>query len=270
MQGDEKSEKKDDYAMPQNDEIQILLSAVREAGDTIVKLQQSGFSVTRKSNNDLLTQADLAANDILKSRLTKAFPEIGWLSEESVDDEGRLACDLAWVVDPIDGTIEYATGIPEYAVSVALVERGKPVLACVFNPAANEFYHAILGEGAWLNDKRIRCTDACAKRLRLLASRSEYKRGEWDQFQQQHEVKQVGSIAYKLALVAAGKADATFSLGPKSEWDIAAGVLLVTEAGGKATDQERKPFLFNQVKVRVKGIVASAASVNDYLFQVIA
>jgi myo-inositol-1(or 4)-monophosphatase len=208
-----------------------------------------------KENKDVLTEADLLANQILQARLLKAFPDDGWLSEESVDHASRLNKRRVWVIDPIDGTREYIAGIAEYAVSAALVEDGQPVMACVFNPETNEMFSAVLGAGAYLNGKRVHCRSACADKLLLLASRSESIRGEWERFRA-HDVKIVGSIAYKLGLVAAGFADATFSLGPKNEWDIAAGVLLVKEAGGLATDKDYRPFVFNQSQVRVNGIVA--------------
>lgn len=252
-----------------SNEASILKQAALEAGAAILKLQETGFSVSRKENNDLLTQADLLANDIIKKHLSAAFPEDGWLSEESVDDEARLQARRVWVVDPIDGTREYALGVPEYAISVALVEEGKPTVACVFNPASNEYFHAEVGKGAWLWDERIHCSGAAPQKLTLLASRSETKRGEWDRFAKIHEVQVVGSIAYKLALIAAGRADATFSLGPKSEWDIAAGVLLVQEAGGVVTDQAQLAFIFNQAKVLVNGIVASSQSAHDNVFRLI-
>lgn len=251
-------------------EITHLLQAVREAGEAILELQKTGFTIATKANNDIVTKADLLADEIIKSRLMKAFPEYGWLSEESVDDAGRLTCERVWVVDPIDGTKEYASGIPEYAISVALVEKGKPIVASVFNPASDELFYAIKGKGAWLGEQKIQCTHLrSASDFLLLASRSEYKRGEWSKYEQRHRVKQVGSIAYKLGLIAAGKADATFSLGPKNEWDIAAGVLLVQEAGGKVTDRHGKSFVFNRKEVKVEGIVASAGDINDQIFAII-
>lgn len=247
----------------------ILLQATRSAGAAILKLQVEGFSVARKENRDLVTQADLLANEILRSMLTEHFPAYGWLSEETVDDKGRLDCQYVWVVDPIDGTIEFTHGIPEYAISVALVKNGTPVVAVVFNPASNELFHAVKGKGAWLNNKKLVCNETPSNDFLLLASRSEYKRGEWEAFEVNHRVKVVGSIAYKLALVAAGYAHATFSLSPKNEWDIAAGTLLVLEAGGVVTDKNKKPFLFNQENVLVDGIVASAANISNDIFQLI-
>lgn len=252
-----------------NNEVAVLLRAVREAGEAIAALQATGFTVTRKANHDLLTQADLLANDMLKSQLTSAFPTDGWLSEETADNLQRLSCQRVWVVDPIDGTKEYAMHVPEFAISVALVENREPVLACVFNPMTNELYHAVKGEGAWLNGAKMMCRQRSGAALTLLASRSEYQRGEWKRFESPHEVKIIGSIAYKLALVAAGRADATFSLGPKHEWDIAAGVLLVQEAGGVVTDRQRRIIQFNQAQIKVDGVVASASAVNEALFDLI-
>lgn len=246
-----------------------LLQAVKEAGAAIFAMQKTGFTVAKKANQDIVTQADLVANDILKKALIGQFPHYGWLSEESIDDQTRFERERVWVVDPIDGTKEYASGLPEYAVSVALVEKGKPIVAAVFNPATDELFYAIKNQGAWLNDKKIECRYSTSDKLILLASRSEYARGEWQQFEKTYEVKQVGSIAYKLGLIAAGKADATFSLGPKSEWDIAAGDLLVSEAGGYASNRLKKALSFNQANVLVDGIVATSKVASDKIFVLI-
>jgi myo-inositol-1(or 4)-monophosphatase len=142
---------------------------------------------------------------------------------------------------------------------VALVEDGLPVLAAVYNPAAQELFTAAAGQGAWLNEEAINSEHAISTKLVLLASRSEIKRGEFKQFEPFAQVRPCGSIAYKLALVAAGMADATFSLGPKNEWDIAAGVLLVSESGGNANNLNGTPFIFNQRTTLVDGIVAAAS-----------
>lgn len=247
-------------------ELNVLLDAVAEAGSAILEIQRNGFAIQRKANNDILTQADLLANEILKNRLTVAFPTYGWLSEESADDYSRLQCERVWIVDPIDGTKEFALGIPEYAVSVALVENGIPILGAIFNPETTELFHATKDGGAWHNQQRLYCNTSDKQRLSLLASRSEFQRGEWDKFTGNHDVKIVGSIAYKLGLVAAGKADATFSLGNKSEWDIAAGALLVQEAGGKVANQCGEQLIFNQKNILVNGIIASTATIDHNIF----
>ncbi len=252
-----------------DDLLNQLLQAVRAAGKEILALRASDLDITRKANNDIVTRADLAANDILRKQLAEPYPEYGWLSEESVDDAQRLRCRRTWIVDPVDGTKEFAAGIPEYAVSVALVEDGVPILGAVFNPVTDELFHAAKGHGAWLGETRIHCRSQAGDKLLLLASRSECQRGEWDEFQRSHDVVIIGSIAYKLGLVAAGKADATFSLGPKSEWDIAAGLLLVKEAGGVVTNQRREEFVFNRENVLVDGIVASSELASERVFKLI-
>lgn len=236
----------------------ILLNAIREAGDAIVKIQQKNFHTTLKANNDPLTEADLLANEILKKHLLGSFPTDGWLSEETVDNEKRLSCRRVWIVDPIDGTKEFVKGIPEFAISVALVENGIPVLSAVLNPMTQQLFHAVKHQGAWLNDIPMHCNYSSQGKLKILASRTEMNDGAWSQFINENDVQAVGSIAYKLAMVAAGMAHSTFSLGPKSEWDIAAGVLLVQEAGGIVTDKSHNPFVFNSANIRVNGIIAAS------------
>ena len=237
--------------------LEVVKKYVCQAGQAIFQMASEGFETAYKANEDPVTTADLRADSILRKGLIEDFPGTGWLSEETRDDSGRLDKRLVWVVDPIDGTKEFVGGIPEYAVSVALVEYGLPVLAVVYNPATEEMFVAAKGQGAWLNGEAINAEHALAARPVLLASRSEVKRGEFEPFEPFAEIRPCGSIAYKLALVAAGVADATFSLGPKNEWDIAAGVLLVSEANGQVADTRDKAFTFNQRSTLVDGIVAT-------------
>jgi myo-inositol-1(or 4)-monophosphatase len=237
--------------------LEVLKKYVHQAGQAIFQMAAEGFETAYKANEDPVTTADLKADSILREGLTKDFPGTGWLSEETRDDYSRLDKKMVWVVDPIDGTKEFVSGIPEYAVSVALVEDGLPILAAVYNPATKELFAAASGQGAWLNGKAIKAEHAISTKPVLLASRSEIKRGEFELFEPFARIRPCGSIAYKLALVAAGMADATFSLGPKNEWDIAAGVLLVNESGGNATDRTGAPFTFNQRSTLVDGIVAT-------------
>ena len=239
------------------DILNCLQSAILEAGTAIVKLQQGELNIQHKTNLDVVTDADLAANEILRTRLLSAYPNHGWVSEENADDASRLHKSRFWLVDPIDGTREFIRGSDEYAISVALIENSQPILAGVYNPARQQLFTAIKNQGAYLNGSRIVCRQLLASPLTILASRSEYAKGKWQPFLQQH-IQPVGSIAYKLGLVAAGQADATFSLGPKHEWDIAAGALLIEEANGKVSDLDYKPFVFNQQNLKVAGIIATS------------
>lgn len=252
------------------DEIKVLLEAIKEAGDAILLVQKKGVNVAHKANHDLVTEADIKANEILKKTLLSHFPKDGWLSEESVDDDTRMKRHRVWIVDPIDGTREFVQGIPEYAISVALVEEGIPLLSAIYNPAREELFYAVKGQGSWTGQQRIYCKSIpSGKNLLLLASRSEYARGEWKNIAMQFPVTQVGSIAYKLALIAAGEAQATFSLGPKHEWDIAAGVLLVTEAGGKVSTKWRERIKFNQKNTEIDSIVATAKENYEHILSLI-
>jgi myo-inositol-1(or 4)-monophosphatase len=237
--------------------LEVLNKYVHQAGRAIFQMAAEGFETAYKANKDPVTTADLKADNILREGLLKDFPDTGWLSEETRDDHSRLDKKMVWVVDPIDGTKEFVGGIPEYAVSVALVEHGQPILATVYNPASEELFSAASGQGAWLNGKTINAEHKLTSKPMLLASRSEIKRGEFKPFESSARIKPCGSIAYKLALLAAGIADATFSLGPKNEWDIAAGVLLVSESGGIVTNRSGAPFTFNQRSTLVDGIIAT-------------
>jgi myo-inositol-1(or 4)-monophosphatase len=240
------------------DKVRVLLQAMREAGAAVLTLRKNDIHVSTKSNRDVVTQADLLVNEILQSHLHRHFPDDGWLSEETVDDFTRLERQRVWIVDPIDGTQEFIQQIPEYAISVALVENGIPIIASIFNPATNELFYAVKNQGAWQDEKKLHCLFESTADKVFLVSRSEYARGEWDAFARNQHIKQVGSIAYKLALVASGHAYATLSYGPKNEWDIAAGVLLVTEAGGRVTNNRQETIMFNNKDTLVDGIIATA------------
>lgn len=215
-------------------------------------------AITQKGPDNPLTQADLEVDRILNQHLLRAYPGDGWLSEETADAPGRLTRERVWVVDPIDGTKEFILGIPQFAISMALVEAGRPVVACVHNPALEETFTAVAGGGAFLNGHRLRVSErAQLLGASCLASRSETQRGEWTPFSHEFALTVMGSIAYKLACVAAGRYDLTFTLTPKSEWDICAGELLVLEAGGRMTNQAGQPFRYNQPSPRVRSVLAS-------------
>ncbi|KPJ78069.1 MAG: hypothetical protein AMS19_12235, partial [Gemmatimonas sp. SG8_23] len=177
---------------------------------------------TKEVRDDPVTAADEAADEVLKRILPQ--PGEGWLSEESVDDASRLDCARVWVVDPIDGTREFIEGIPEWCISIGLLEGGIPVAGGIFNPATEELVLGSLEDGVTLNGEAVRVTEPSITNgtsVSVLASRSEIRRGEWDRFEGgRFDVRPCGSVAYKLGLVAAGLADATWTLVGKSEWDV--------------------------------------------------
>ena len=228
-------------------------SAVQEACDVIQAIRRGAVEGRLKEDESPVTAADHAADALLKERLLELLP-VGWLSEETADSPERLAQEALWVVDPLDGTKEFLAGIPEYSVAVALVRNGRPQLAVVQNPATGDCFWATRGGGAFRDDTPIAVRDGA----RLLASRSEIRRGEFAPFMDGWDVVHVGSIEYKLGLVAAGEGAVTLSRGPKWEWDVCAGALIVEEAGGLATDVFGGQFRFNQAFPKVKGILAGA------------
>jgi myo-inositol-1(or 4)-monophosphatase len=232
--------------------MEAVLKAVRDAGAAIQAVRSAGFSVEQKGDQGPVTQADHAADALLRERLL-AVRKAGWLSEETADNPARLSEPSLWVVDPLDGTKEFVKGLPEYSVAVALVEQGIPRLSAVHNPSTGETFWAERGHGAWCDGRRVRVTES----LRLLASRSEMRRGEFEPFGE-WELEPIGSIEFKLALVAGGRAAVTLSRGPKHEWDVCAGALLVEEAGGIATDVFGGPLQYNQPFPKVRGVLAGA------------
>lgn len=238
-------------------DLQALLPPVRdiviEAGRLIERIRREGFVTKSKADDSPVTRADRQADAVLKRKLLTLAP-IAWLSEETADKPDRLRADRLWVVDPLDGTKEFVKGKPEYTVAVALVEEGEAVLGVVHNPATGDTFSAARGAGAFRNGRPIRVREGD----RLLASRSETARGEFEPFERDWRIEAIGSIEYKLALVAAGEAALTFSRGPKHEWDVCAGAIIVTEAGGVASDLFGEPLRFNQSFPKVRGILAGA------------
>ena len=242
----------------------LATEIVITAGETIMEFFRDTFQVSEKSPDNPVTDADLAADRLLHERLCEILPQAGWLSEETIDDLERLRRPLTWIVDPLDGTKEFVLGIPEFSVSVALVAFSQPILGIVYNPGSAELYTCLKGSGVYLNEKPAQVSNKrVLAGMTVDASRSERKRGEFEPFEQLMNVRTLGSIAYKLARVAAGQADATWSRGPKNEWDICAGTLLVAEAGGHSVDLDSHPFQFNKAKPQISGIIAT----NDTLYE---
>ena len=239
-------------------EMDILEGAVRRAGKQALRLGAHGFETHIKKDRSPVTTADLAVNDILREALLGAFPQDGWLSEETQDDLTRLENKRVWIVDPIDGTKYFMRSIPQYSISVALVEAQAPVVAVVYNPMRDEMYSASAGAGTRMNGRRVSVTPAGPPRPTILVSPPGFERGVFRRLEPHADCRPMGSIAYTLALVAAGAADATLNADGLNEWDVAAGVLLVREAGGAVVDRSGNPLLFNKSRTSVRGIVAAA------------
>ena len=245
-----------------------LTSAVRAAGAVALSFFQDEPKAWEKSPGQWVSDADHAANDFLKHALCGRFPEYGWLSEESEDDPARLTAQRVWVVDPIDGTNAFLAGRAEFTISAALVEEGSTVSAALFNPATDEMFEALVGGGARLNGETMAVSEAAAiEGASLVSSRSEKDCDEWRNQLSGMTVTAISSIAYKLALVAAGKYDACVTLYPKSEWDIAAAALLLAEAGGRITDARGEGLNFNKPDTQFPDIVAAGPDLHALLVE---
>jgi myo-inositol-1(or 4)-monophosphatase len=214
-----------------------------------------------KSGDDPVTEADLAVNDVLSVTLPRSSE--GWLSEETADDAVRLGCERVWVVDPIDGTREFVAGIPEWCVSIGLIESGRPVAGGVVNPATGERIVGSVDSGLRYTGNRPPRDAGRLEDAVVLASRSETGRGEWQRFEHERfTVVPMGSVAFKLALVAAGRADATWTLIPKHEWDVAAGAALIAASGGLVAQPDGRHPVWNRPVPRLDGLIAATPALS--------
>ena len=245
-------------------ELGIAKRAVREAGETILRIADEHYKTAAKqADRTVVTKADIEADRILQGHLREAFPGYGWLSEETKDDETRFSRDRVWIVDPMDGTREFVMKVPEFVVSVALAEKGRIILGVIYNPCTAEYYEAIRCGGTKLGGKQVRCNNTLDGKPKVEVSRSDIEKDRFSGYESYLALRPCGSIAYKLARLAAGKADSTLSVTPKNEWDIAAGVLLVREAGGKVTDLAGQSHRFNQRDTLVNGVIAASGAAYE-------
>lgn len=249
----------------------IAIAAAHAAGDIIRNIYETNYTVEYKSGDGSpVTLADREANRKIHAMLHAAFPDYGWLSEETVDSSRRLTAHRVWVVDPMDGTQEFIQKIPEFAVSIGLIEAGWPILGVVYNPTLDQLFWAARGQGTWCEARQLHVPETqYLADATILSSRSETKRGEWKDFASLFQARPMGSIAYKLACIANGEADASFTLVPKNEWDICAGTLLVEEAGGRVTTLSGKPVRFNQPTTLLQGVVASNGKLHAQLLDLV-
>ena len=234
-----------------------LAAAVREAGALARSMFGKPLKQWTKGASSPVSEADIAVDTLLRERLTAIDPAIGWLSEESTDDPARLGARLVWIVDPIDGTRGYIAGMPDWTVSVALVEAGRPVAACLFAPVTDEFFMAMAGRGATRNGGVIRATPgADLADIRIAGPKNFLERASKiaPAFA---VVPRVHSLALRLARVADGSIDAAVAGGNSHDWDLAAADLLVHEAGGALTPLGGGPLIYNRAVPRHGMLVAA-------------
>jgi myo-inositol-1(or 4)-monophosphatase len=254
---------------PYADIVQRIEAALAAASAVFGRFTAGAIDAEFKAGHDPVTEADRAIDAVLRKNLLREGE--GWLSEESVDDLSRLDKKHVWVVDPLDGTREFVKGIPEFCVSVGYVENGRPVAGGIYNPATRETFLGAVDAGVVYNGKPARASRrANLDGALVLASRSEVKRGEWRQFEcGPLQVKAMGSVAYKLALISAGLADITFTLTPKNEWDVAAGAALVLSGGGFVKTLNHAPFTGNNRNPLLSGLLAGGPFLEEHLLSML-
>jgi myo-inositol-1(or 4)-monophosphatase len=223
--------------------LNIAVRAARSAGNVITRgmTRLDSISVQVKERNDFVTSVDRDAENAIISILRKAYPQHAILAEESGATRGD---DFEWIIDPLDGTTNYLHGFPQFAVSIALRHKGRLEQAVVYDPLSQELFTATRGDGAMLNDRRIRVSNRTSLEGALLGTGFPFKaQHQLDTyldmfralFPQSAGIRRAGAAALDLAFVAAGRLDGFWEIG-LSTWDMAAGVLLIQEAGGLSSD----------------------------------
>tara|TARA_B100000035_G_scaffold211081_1_gene180759 strand:+ start:1333 stop:2118 length:786 start_codon:yes stop_codon:yes gene_type:complete len=231
--------------------------AIIEAGKIALNLQKK-VKVEYKSENQPVTNADIEINNFLLDFFKQKTPNFGWLSEESIDDRSRFDSDFFWCLDPIDGTRSYILGKPEYTISLALIKNFKPIFGIVYNPSTKEYFHAEENNGAFCNKTKIKVNSKRKFEFCSLAvSNSEINILKSYNFFNSNNVKRIGSIAYKIALVAKGKIDIAISFTKKNDWDLAAADLIIREARGTILDTNGKKIIYNTQDLNIKSIMAA-------------
>jgi myo-inositol-1(or 4)-monophosphatase len=235
------------------------LAAIVDASAALARAAAAApLGAVQKADLSPVTAVDLAVNEFLSRELAALLPGSAWLSEESEDDRVRLEAAFVWIVDPIDGTKQLVAGIPEVAISIGLVASGRVVAAAVANPMTGEAGVWVDGAPPAFAGLERRPLPSSLETALAIVSRSEAAEGALVGLESVvGSIRPVGSVAYKLLRVAAGTDALTFSVRPKSEWDVCAGVGLIRASGGCYLRLDGKPAVFNQDDPRIpSGAVA--------------
>lgn len=236
---------------------ELLEAAVRDAGALAFGLFRTELKSWIKGASSPVSEADIAANDLLRARLEQGSPGYGWLSEESTDELARLDREKVWIVDPIDGTRSFLAGRDDWCVSAALVEKGVPAIGVVFAPASDECFVAVKGRGATLNGLPVTATVGRAIEVSRLAGPKPLIERLLSPGHDAVPHPRIGSLALRLCRVAEGRIDAAFAGGASKDWDLAAADLVVHEAGGRMTSLAGEPLVYNLRDV-THGILVAA------------
>ncbi|WP_212522982.1 3'(2'),5'-bisphosphate nucleotidase CysQ [Actibacterium sp. MT2.3-13A] len=249
--------------MPEND-LELLIRAARAAGEIAAGHWRNSPKVWDKPGHQgPVTEADLAIDAALREMLGAARPDYGWLSEESEDSEDRLGAERVFIVDPLDGTRAFVKGERAFANVLAVAEAGEVIAAAVFLPMLDRMFSASRGQGAALNGAPIRHSGRHGlEGAALLAARPALAPEFWAERPPAVDLHSRPSLAYRQCLVAQGRFDAMLTLRDSWHWDLAAGALILEEAGATVTDRAGKPLRFNTPRPQSPGILAAPPALH--------
>jgi myo-inositol-1(or 4)-monophosphatase len=235
-----------------------LETIMHEAGELARVTSRGEFKRwTKGADHSPVSEGDIAVNNLLRERLAALAPGAGWLSEETEDSLPGRAMATAWIVDPIDGTRAYISGRPDWTISVALVDSGRPVLAALYAPVTNEMFLAVRDKGATLNGATIKAKGGAGLAGAKLAGPKRYL----DRFATLEPSvapqPKIHSLALRLTRVAQGELDAAFASSGSHDWDLAAADLLIHEAGGLLTDFEGRQVEYNRPHTVQDALIAA-------------
>jgi myo-inositol-1(or 4)-monophosphatase len=249
---------------------ETLGATVRQAGDLALSMFQKPLkNWTKGPSESPVSEADIAVNDLLHDRLRAIDTRFAWLSEESADDTARLEARYVWVVDPIDGTRAYIEGLPDWTVSVALVDSGRPVAAVLYAPATAEFFAAQRGCGATCNGDAIAVSPGTSLEAARIAGPRKLLDRLLTSAPSLVAVPRIRSLALRLARVAQGTVDAAVAGGNSHDWDLAAADLLVHEAGGAFTPLAGGTVTYNRPVPRHGTLVAAGRDRHAALIEML-
>jgi len=252
------------------EDMDTLRALAREAGQLAVTYQRGGQEnrVWHKTGGSPVTEADIEVNRLCAARLQTVRPEYGWLSEETTDSLDARRKQRCWVVDPIDGTRAFMRDDPNWCVALAVIEEGRAVAGVLYAPRQDRFYEAWTGGGAFLNGQAVRVSTCAAETgCRLITNEEMVTSPRWPEPWPAVTLARPkpNSTLLRMALVATGEWDATVTLTHKSDWDLAAGTVLVEQAGGVVTTHTGEPFVFNQVVPAQRSVIAAGAELHPLL-----
>ena len=254
--------------MPESDDSAdtgLLVAALHEAGEIARRYFHGTYKSWNKSHGNPVTEADIEIDNFLRQRLLAARP-YGWLSR-NLRTIRRLLRKRIFVVDPIDGTYGFLKHRADFTIVAAIVENGRPVSGAIYNPITDDMFEATKGQGARKNGAIVQVsTRSNFEGARFLAEKKVMDPARWaNPWPNSIRIETRASAAYRMALVTAGEFDAMISLSPKADWDVAAGDLMVHEAGGKVTTREGDLLIYNREKPQHRSVICAAPPLHARL-----